>query len=242
MSIVDKVIAAIIPPETQQARIDARAKAESLATPGSWLEMVLRHHQLIEGAFEDVARAGTASDRRIAQRKLGALLTGHSMAEEGVIYPAMALHHEKGHAEMAFIEQSAAKVQLAGLEELDPESQDFIDKFGHLRGAVLHHIYEEESSRFPDLLDRGDAALHSRIAMRYHEEFSKYMGTDMASKTLASAAVAPAGVDSGLQNAEVENGELTRATNNGPAHDGTRTAAGSNYGDYAPPDSLRSAG
>jgi hypothetical protein len=175
MTIIDKVIAAVTPPETDEQRVAARQKALSLATPGGWLAMALEHHLQIEACFAAVKQASTAEARRLAQKKLAQMLSGHSLAEEATIYPAMAFNGEKGHSEMAYVEQSAAKVQLAGLEMLDPMSQDYMDKFEHLRGAVLHHVYEEESSRFPDLLEKADAATNAHITARYSEEFDRYM-------------------------------------------------------------------
>lgn len=50
MSIVDKVIAAVTPPESEEERSEARAKARALATPGSWLSQVLDHHLQVETA------------------------------------------------------------------------------------------------------------------------------------------------------------------------------------------------
>lgn len=176
MTIIDKVIAAITPPETLKARAEARAKARALAPRGSWLEMILDHHLQIEAAFAAVKAATSAAERRAAQEKLAFLLTGHSVAEEATIYPALALHGEKAHSEMAYVEQSAAKVQMAALEELDPMSQDYLDKLGHLEGAVAHHVYEEEGSRFPELVKKSDAALEQRLTARYTEEFGRYTG------------------------------------------------------------------
>jgi hypothetical protein len=40
---------------------------------------------------------------------------------------------------------TAAKVQMALLEDVPPKSQAFLDKLEHIRGAVAHHLYEEES-------------------------------------------------------------------------------------------------
>jgi hypothetical protein len=176
MSIVDKVIAAITPPESDKARADARAKSRSLARKGSWLEAILDHHLQIESAFASAKAASSAEQRRAAQKKLALLLTGHSIAEEATVYPALALNGEKGHSEMAYVEQSAAKVQLAALEALDPMSQDYLDKLGHLEGAVAHHVYEEEGSRFPDLMEKLDATLDAHLAARYREEYSRYTG------------------------------------------------------------------
>ncbi len=180
MSIVDKVIAAVTPPESDQARVEARAKARALAQPGSWLEMVLDHHLKIEHAFAAVESASTPASRVAAQKELAVLLNGHSIAEEATLYPALALHDEKAHAEMAYLEQSMTKIQLAALDDLDPMSKDYLDKLGHIRGAVLHHVYQEEGTWFPDLLEKLDPAVQSRMTLRYQEEVARYLGTAVA--------------------------------------------------------------
>src|ERR1700679_1657127 len=101
MSIIDKVVAAVTPPESDEARQEARDKARAASTPGDWLGLVLEHHLQIEAAFLTVRTANTAAARVAALKKLAVLLTGHSNAEEAVLYPALAGADEKGHATMA---------------------------------------------------------------------------------------------------------------------------------------------
>jgi hypothetical protein len=118
MSIVDKIIAALTPPESDDARREARAQAHSVASPGDWLSMVLEHHERIESAFVAVKAANSANAQIAAQKKLAIMLTGHANAEESVIYPALAGANEKGHATTAYTEQAAAKIQMGLLEKL----------------------------------------------------------------------------------------------------------------------------
>ena len=176
MSIVDKVVAAVTPPESEDARRKARKRAMEAAAPGSWLSMVLAHHEGIEAAFSEVKSAGTAAAQVSAQKKLATILTGHAVAEEAVLYPALADAGEKGHATMAYSEQSAAKLQMGLLEKIPPLSQDYLDKLEHIRGAVAHHMYEEEGNWFIDLEEKIPAAEQTRIAARYAEEFERYVG------------------------------------------------------------------
>ena len=180
MSVLDKVIAAVTPLESEEERQSARTQARQAANEAPWLARVLEHHQQIEAAFAAVKAAADASGRRSAQRWLGTLLTGHSLAEEAVLYPAMALGDQKGHATAAYTEQSGAKINLAALETLEPMSQDYLDKLEHVRGAVAHHVYEEESKWFPQLAAQGGSALQMRLSARYTEEFDRYMGPDAA--------------------------------------------------------------
>ena len=176
MSILDKAIAAITPPVSEEKRREAHAAARACAEPGDWLSLVLDHHEAIEKAFAETKAANSAQDRRRAQKTLALLLTGHSLAEEGVIYPAMAQAGKKGHADTGYTEQVAAKMQLAALETLAPMSQDYLDKLGHLEGAVLTHVYQEESDWFPDLKKAASAAEQDRITRRYAEEYGRYQG------------------------------------------------------------------
>jgi iron-sulfur cluster repair protein YtfE (RIC family) len=184
MSLLDKVVAAVTPPETTQARQKARKEAHAVAQSGSWFAQILDHHEQIEAAFDAVEAAKTAEQRRATQKWLSVILTGHSIAEEAVIYPAMASHGEKLGAELGYQEQSAAKGEAAALEELDPLGEDYLDKLAHIRGAVAHHMYEEEHRRFPKLQDRASAETNTRLTQRYEEEFDRYVGDDTSAKVI----------------------------------------------------------
>jgi hemerythrin superfamily protein len=182
MSIVDKVVAAVTPLESQQEREDARAKARAAAAAGDWLSLILEHHELIENAFAAVEAAADPSQRVAAQKELAVLLTGHSNAEESVIYPALVRADEKGHATMAYTEQAAAKMEMGELETLQPTSQEYLDKLRHIRGAVAHHVYEEESAWFLELKDRLPEDDQAHLTQRYQEEFERYVGGDKSWK------------------------------------------------------------
>lgn len=175
MSLLDKVVAAVTPLESDSARAEARSKALSAAGPGSWLALVVEHHQAIEAAFGAVKSATTAAAQSAAQKKLAGLLTGHATAEEAVLYPALVGADEKAYATMAFTEQAAAKTQMGLLETLPPLSQEYMDKLEHIRGAVSHHVYEEENKWFFELQQKLSQSEQARLAVRYREEFNRYL-------------------------------------------------------------------
>jgi hypothetical protein len=181
MSLLDKVIAAVVPEPTPEKRAEVRATARSLSGGSGWLAQVLDHHEQIDAAFAAVREASTPASRRSAQKWLGTLLTGHSIAEEAALYPAMALGSHKTHATEAYAEQSGAKVQMAGLDDLEPMSKDYLDKLEHLRSAVAMHVYREESDWFPELRKNGEAVFQAKLSRRYKEEFQRYMGSEGAS-------------------------------------------------------------
>lgn len=174
MSIVDKALGAITPPESEEKRAEATRKALEAAGEGGWLALVLEHHDLIRETFEVCCQADGAEDRRLAMKRLALVLNGHSLAEEIVLYPALAKAGEKGAATEAYTEQSTAKMQMAELERIAPATPEWLDKLQHIRGAVLHHMYEEEDHWFIRLKEEyPDQAF---LARRYQEEFKRYMG------------------------------------------------------------------
>ena len=185
MSILDKAVAAVTPPVSDEKRAQARARARAAASPGDWLSQILDHHEQIEAAFAEVRAASGAGARLQAQKELGTLLTGHSMAEEAVIYPALAHAGKKMHAETAYTQQVAAKMQMAALEHLDPLSEDYLDKLGHLEGAVATHVYEEENDWFLDLKENAPATDQKKATARYAEEYGRYIGGPQQSDRLA---------------------------------------------------------
>lgn len=180
MSFLDRLVAAVTPAESEQDRAAARHNARQAASPGDWLSMVLDHHEQIEAAFGKVRKAMDSPARVAAQKDLAVLLTSHSNAEESVLYPAMAESGEKGAAGLAYEEQAMAKVQMALLEKMDPASQAYADKLEHIRGAVVHHMYQEESHWLVELKQHAPAGDQDMLTARYAEEIARYSGAELA--------------------------------------------------------------
>lgn len=176
MSVLDKVAAAVTPAASDEDRAEARRKADILARNHGWLQQILGHHREIESAFAEAFSASAPDARRKACKELGMLLTGHSMAEEAVIYPAVENHDSKGHAAMAYEEQSMAKVQMAKLEMIDPMSDEWREKLEHIQGAVQQHVYQEEDSWFPEVARTIKSDESAMLTARYREEAGRYFG------------------------------------------------------------------
>jgi|HubBroStandDraft_1064217.scaffolds.fasta_scaffold55702_2 hypothetical protein len=79
----------------------------------------------------------------------------------------------------AYGEQAAAKVEMGLRENIPPMSQDFLDKFENIRGAVAHQVYEEESEWSLELKQSAPSADQVKLAKRYAEEFTRYVGGDL---------------------------------------------------------------
>jgi hypothetical protein len=173
MSLIDKVVAAVTPPESEEKRREARAKARAAAGQNDWLAQVLQHHEQIEALFDAARATQDVTSRLQALRELALVLTGHANAEEAVIYPALVHFDHKSHGMAGYAEQAGAKANMGELEYLDPMSSEFLDKLEHIRGAVAHHMYEEEGDRFLDLKSL-PASDQARLTARYMEEFDRY--------------------------------------------------------------------
>lgn len=175
MSLLDRFVAAVTPPEREQARMAARAKARAAAGTDDWLAMVLDHHIRIEEGFAAVKMAQALAMRRAALKSLSLILTGHSNAEESVIYPALIRAEHKSHAMAGYSEQAGAKAGVGALEFLEPMSEDFMDQLERVRGAMLRHMYEEESERFLELKKLSPHE-QQHLTQRFREEFERYVG------------------------------------------------------------------
>jgi len=175
MNVLEKVVAAVTPILSAEKMQEARAKARAMAGKSGWLATILDHHLQIEACFEEVKNAKSATGRKKAQKQLALMLTGHSIAEESVLYAAMAANGQESGSDELYAEQSTAKVEMATLDDLEPMSQEYLDKLEHIRGAVAHHVYEEENDHFLKLMDAADTATQSKLTRRYKEEFERYV-------------------------------------------------------------------
>lgn len=182
MSFLDRLIAAVTPPESNEERVQARRDARAIAAPNGWFSAVLDQHEAIEAAFDRARTEQTSAGRIDVVRELAVLLTGHSNAEETLLYPEMADTGHKTHASMAYEEQAMTKVQLARLEKMDPLSQDYLDKLEHIRGAVTHHMYQEESDWFRELQTQISPERDLELAVRFRSEVERYVELGLSNR------------------------------------------------------------
>lgn len=155
MSWLDKIGAKVFPLASDEKRAEARRHAEVLARSNQWLAQIIAHHKAIEQCFADTLAATDVDSRRHAMKELARLITGHSIAEEVTVYPALIEHNGvlggKVQAALAYEEQQMTKIQQAMFGQLDPMSADWREKLEHIKSAVEQHVYEEESARFAEL-------------------------------------------------------------------------------------------
>ncbi len=178
MTLLDQMRAVVTPHRSQEERTRARNLACALALDCEWLSEVVRHHVSIEQALEAVRVARATSDRLRALHWLVILLTGHSLAEQAVLYPAMALERQRAHALSAYADESTVKIELAALQAMDPMTPDFVDKLERLRTDLAYHLHEEECLWYPALFRGAERQEHARLSACFGAEFRRYMGVD----------------------------------------------------------------
>jgi hypothetical protein len=156
------------------ARAEATELARAAAEPGDWLSLALEHHDQIRSAFLKAAQAPPGGSRIAALKGLAVVLNGHSLAEEIVLYPALAQAQPK-HAGEAYDEQTEAKIEMGKLEQIDPASPAWAEQLEAIRAAVLQHMLEEESTWFLEL--KAAAVSQAKLTARFKEEFERYTRT-----------------------------------------------------------------
>jgi hemerythrin-like domain-containing protein len=161
-----------------------RARApKARAAPRDAIAVLKQDHRDVEQLFKRFEKAGPSAHRTKRQLVAAMIeaLSRHAEIEELVFYPAVRseLPRQEANVLEALEEHHLAKVVLAELEDLDPESDRFDAKVSVMIEVVRHHVKEEEGELFPKVRDRiarrelmemGDAlrAAKRRVPTRPH--------------------------------------------------------------------------
>ncbi|HLL18735.1 MAG TPA: hemerythrin domain-containing protein [Rubrivivax sp.] len=152
------------------------AVAQTSARGGDWLAMVKAHHALVAKTFDAMLASGNTlfERRRRMQRTLAYQLTAHSVAEENVIYPALATAGLVSESDKLYLDQAHTKVMNAQLELSSLNEQGpWMEKVRVLQAAVLKHAKEdEEGTIFPKLHQQLDAQKNAVLTAAYAREFA----------------------------------------------------------------------
>lgn len=146
-------------------------------------------HNLIKDMFDDVIYASETKAREQAFIGLRQLLAVHETAEEMVVHPRARREIHDGDAivDARLQEEHDAKEQLSSLEDMDMNSQEFLDALTVFRDAVIEHADHEENEEFPQL--QHDLA---------PDDLKR-----MASAVVAAQAIAPTRPHPGIESAKL---------------------------------------
>lgn len=153
-----------------------RAVAQTAARGGDWLAMFKAQHLLVDQTFKELLDSTdkTFLRRQRLQRTLAYQLTAHSVAEENVLYPAIARLGLVTEADKLYLDQAHAKVMNAELELTNvQESGAWQEKVSALQAAVLQHARQDEEARlYPQLQQKLDATTNAVLTAAFAREFA----------------------------------------------------------------------
>jgi hemerythrin superfamily protein len=156
---------------------------------GDVVDLLVHQHSQIRDLFDEVENT-LGDERKAAFERLVRLMAVHETAEEEIIHP-FARRTLAGGEEIVddrLEEERTAKERLARLENMDPDTPQFLTELDRLRIAVLTHARAEERYEFGRL--RGALSDAQRRALAAAVEIAE--------------AIAPThphpGVESGIKN------------------------------------------
>ena len=151
--------------------------AQTAAAGGDWFAMIQAHHALVARSFDQLLATGDKStflarDRMV--RLIGYQLTAHSVAEENVIYPAIARAGMVTESDKLYLDQAHAKVMQSQLELQSriQEEGTWVQAARTLQAAVLQHAKGDEEGRlYPQLRAKTSASENAMLTALYRREF-----------------------------------------------------------------------
>ncbi|WP_372351680.1 hemerythrin domain-containing protein [Streptomyces sp. KL116D] len=164
--------------------------------PNDVVELLRQQHVRIRALFEEVT-ATKGEERKASFHELVRLLAVHETAEEEVVHPFARKNIDGGEQVVKdrVAEEEKAKEVLAQLDDMDPESPEFLDRFAALREDVLAHADAEERHEFAYFRQAADKSKLENLgrAVKAAEALAPtrpHPGTDTAPKNIAVGPVA----------------------------------------------------
>ncbi|GAA2722159.1 MULTISPECIES: hemerythrin domain-containing protein [Streptomyces] len=119
--------------------------------------LLKQQHQQIRELFREVEASGGTS-RKDAFNRLVRLLAVHETAEEEIVHPAARRAFASGDkvVDDRLREEHDAKQVLSELEDMDPESPEFMPTLNALRDDIEAHADAEERLEFDRLREAHD--------------------------------------------------------------------------------------
>lgn len=115
-----------------------------------FVTLLTEDHRRVEELFRQFDETG---DPGIAQQ-IWLELSAHSMVEEELVYGLYSAKVDNAGAAHARREHQDAKDLILALESMEPGSEQFMSSMTQLKETVMHHVQEEESRIFPDMLSK----------------------------------------------------------------------------------------
>jgi hemerythrin superfamily protein len=135
------------------------------AATGDWDEMLTAEHDMALAIFDKMLATDESQTfkRKMLLMKLTHALDKHAHAEEMVVYPALREANEAVSADQLEGEHGYIKTFIYELNEMGPDSRNWLGKVREFRELVARHAHMEEEDVFPGFKNSMSDEQNARI-------------------------------------------------------------------------------
>jgi len=121
------------------------------AAAGDWDEILMAEHEMALAIFDKMLATDKTQSfkRKMLLMKLTHALDKHAHQEEMVVYPALREANETTDADTLEGEHGYIKTYIYELNEMGPESPNWLETVREFRALVSRHAHMEEEEVFP---------------------------------------------------------------------------------------------
>ena len=154
------------------------------------ISLLKRQHRLVEKLFAQFEATEGDEQKRAIFDEIADNLTVHTAIEERFFYPAVRAAKTEEQVEEAYDEHlDAKKIILDAMEH--PDAPGFDGKVAALKGAIEHHVEEEEEELFPTVRKLMTGEALEALAQLMEAEAARMMEDAAPRHTLQIRAEAP---------------------------------------------------
>lgn len=130
-------------------------------------DVIRMDHQKVNILFTELNQS---NDSQKIQEYFGQIykdLTVHAKAEEQVVYPAVRSFYGDNDVQELYDEQAEMAVLLDEIKLIDPAHSEFKAKVNQLKGIVMDHVRQEESTMFAAIRDNCSSKQSEQLASEF---------------------------------------------------------------------------
>jgi hemerythrin superfamily protein len=139
------------------------------AAAGDWDEILATEHDAALAIFDKMLATDETQTfkRKMLLMKLTHALDKHAHAEEMIVYPALREANDVADADQLESEHGYIKTFIYELNEMGPDSRNWLEKVREFRQLVSEHAHMEEEEVFPsfkrDMTEEQNARITSLV-------------------------------------------------------------------------------
>jgi len=154
------------------------------------IALLKSQHRLVEKLFAQFEDTDDDGEKRALFDEIADNLAVHTAIEERFFYPAVRARQTEEELEEAYDEHLDAKKII--VDALDnPDAPGFDGKVAALKGAIEHHVEEEEDELFPSVRKLMTKEALEALAQLMEAEANRMMAAGAARRTITLKAADP---------------------------------------------------